>query len=1139
MKEFRSLLVGMIVGIGLIAGWHLLQAQDTVTTDLNNLTAQDLNSMSDMQVLLLAVRQTPTIPATAAPRWGTFWSAQHAPGTPHEWPPMPGNVNQSPMWNLGDDQFLLDDFNVDYAAISAQAELEAALTSSSMMKLSMKSSSLSTAYAYGNPVYLTNMAAVSAGDGSMTASFSIVGGTNFVPYDILMVTNLVTPAAQWNWLGIGYTSNRYTFPRQPSDIAFYKLARPSKTMTVGFGNDSVGQCDVPFGLTNVLQVAGGGGQSLALRTDGTVVAWGQNYYGQATVPTNLTGVAMVSAGWYHSLAMLTNGTVIAWGINSSPLFGGLNVTNVPASLTNAIVISAQALHSLALTSNGTVVAWGYDGGTGVTNVPAGLSNVVAIAAGYLHNLAVTTNSNGTVVAWGANGDGQCSVPAGLSNVVDVAAGAYHSLALLQNGTVVAWGDDIDGEIDVPAGLTNVVAIAASGDPDYAAYSMALKSDGTVVVWGDDAAANPGGGLNDVVAIGAGADHALAVRTGPPTPVITLEPTDEYQVPGGNATFTARGAGLYGVIYQWQSNGVNVTGATAAALTVTNVQAAQTNGYYDVVVTDNTGWGSIVSSNASLHFVTPPVILSQSPLPTNQTVLYLTNVSLSVMATAPGMTNGFPLSYQWQFNGMNVGGNSASYVFQANANSTGTYSVVVSNAAGSTNAAWYVTVIGSHLQIIQQPSNQYQIAGGSVTFVSSAISSNTVAYQWQFNATNIVGATNSVLTLANVQAAQQGNYDAVINDSVNNLTSSNATFYLVTPPAIVSQTFPTNIVPIFQTNVILSIEATAPGLTNGFPLGYQWQFDGTNISGQTLSNYTFTAINSGHYSIIVTNAAGSTSATWQVTVNYGTLAYYLATNAVGYANGYSPIYSNMLELANWTSATYSGTNLALLTNAVWSTNCWLHGVQGLSATCIGYSNGISGQFLITMVSPRHYLRANHIGALSSSTLIAFLDTNNVIYWRTAVQETRVATSDTDVGILNADLPSSIGYLPVTPTNWANYLPTANYVQGIGLHQDLSLFSQPMQFSFSVINWSSQVAPLFGLGTNWDIGLYSGDSSNPEMLLVGNELVLTSHNFTANSGPNYAGQFDAINQQMHYLSTNNAVGSDYHLTQFTLTNWPSLH
>jgi len=39
---------------------------------------------------------------------------------------------------------------------------------------------------------------------------------------------------------------------------------------------------------------------------------------------------------------------------------------------------------------------------------------------------------------------------------------WNSLVLRSNGTVVAWGYNSQGETDVPPGLTNIVAIAGGG-----------------------------------------------------------------------------------------------------------------------------------------------------------------------------------------------------------------------------------------------------------------------------------------------------------------------------------------------------------------------------------------------------------------------------------------------------------------------------------------------------------------------------------------------------------------------------------------------------------------------------------------------------------------------------------------------------
>src|SRR5207302_1649021 len=138
------------------------------------------------------------------------------------------------------------------------------------------------------------------------------------------------------------------------------------------------------------------------------------------------------------------------------------------------------------------------------------------------------------------------------------------------------------------------------------------------------------------------------------------------------------------------------------------------------------------------------------------------------------------------------------------------------------------------------------------------------------------------------------------------------------------------------------------------------------------------------------------------------------------------------------------------------------------TSIGCSNGTAAQFLISMVSPRHFLYATHVGR--GGRLYAFLDTNNVIYWRAPVQSVQVGTSDTSVGILDADLPTSVGFLPVLPTNYSRWLPTngSSYVQGVGMSQDNKIFPQPLAFGCSGwVAWNRSVTVPFGLGTNWNV------------------------------------------------------------------------
>ncbi len=210
MKSTRSALLAGAISIALLSPNHPQQTTAAPSGD-------------DLQTLIQAVESTTPLPAAAAPPGGNFFTIQHG----EDWPPLPADTVGVPFWDLGGGIYLLDDRNVDWGAIQQEAEAEASLLPPSSSGLSMTTSSLlSGGYAYGMPVFLTNLALSSSAPQPIEVSFSVVGGTNNVPYDILTSSNLTKPVSEWTWLGIGYTSNRYTFSNQPLAQAFYILAKP-------------------------------------------------------------------------------------------------------------------------------------------------------------------------------------------------------------------------------------------------------------------------------------------------------------------------------------------------------------------------------------------------------------------------------------------------------------------------------------------------------------------------------------------------------------------------------------------------------------------------------------------------------------------------------------------------------------------------------------------------------------------------------------------------------------------------------------------------------------------------------------------------------------------------------------------------
>jgi hypothetical protein len=121
----KSAMIAAILGAAGIAGLMLAHAQETGTVTKKPVHAETINP--ELAAELAAVEQLPTIAADTEPRVGTFYSAQ----CPY-WPPLPCNFYGVPVWDLGDGIYLLDDLQINYAEIEAEATASATTMSANV-----------------------------------------------------------------------------------------------------------------------------------------------------------------------------------------------------------------------------------------------------------------------------------------------------------------------------------------------------------------------------------------------------------------------------------------------------------------------------------------------------------------------------------------------------------------------------------------------------------------------------------------------------------------------------------------------------------------------------------------------------------------------------------------------------------------------------------------------------------------------------------------------------------------------------------------------------------------------------------------------------------------------------------------------
>jgi hypothetical protein len=376
--------------------------------------------------------------------------------------------------------------------------------------------------------------------------------------------------------------------------------------------------------------------------------------------------------------------------------------------------------------------------------------------------------DGTVEAWGADFVGQTEVPPVATNIVSIGAGSTHSLAVSADGAELLWGRILGSFItNIPAGLTNSAMVAPGPGAQHA---LTLRADGSVVDWG------------------ASASNSALLTNVPPAA------TNIISVAVG--AFHSLALRADGTVIAWGENSYGVISVPSSASNVVAVSA----GWYQNLALRADGtlvqWGNQIGS--------------------------IPQAASNIVAIACGGNHNMALRadgklFAW---GQNYSGQITIPAWVTN----------VVGIAGSSSASFALE--GSGPPLVSTPLiNRSVLAGGKVYFRASAVGVWPLSYQWQFNGTNLDGATNQLFIIANAQPSQMGAYSVVVTNALGSISSPSAWLTVIPKESVIISES------MLVTNGQASFLATSPA-------GLKWSVQASSnlvdwLDLRTLTNATGT------------------------------------------------------------------------------------------------------------------------------------------------------------------------------------------------------------------------------------------------------------------------------------------------------------
>lgn len=214
--------------------------------------------------------------------------------------------------------------------------------------------------------------------------------------------------------------------------------------------------------------------------------------------------------------------------------------------------------------------------------------------------------------------------------------------------------------------------------------------------------------------------------------------------------------------------------------------------------------------------------------------WTTNQGGNVTFTASVQAGSPPFTYQWAFNNNPISGQTSNTLTLTDVQTTqsGTYSVTVANAFGSTNVQAQLTVNMGPAQLVQdiQPTNVITYEGTPVTLTVGVGGSLPVYYQWYQDGSRVAGATNSSFT-----------FDALLGTNTYYCVASNNFSYSEGSGPVTSSTATVDgaaVSMVNPANFNSRLKITFTGFTNSETLQYFPALVrlGTNLTGFSYAEF---------------------------------------------------------------------------------------------------------------------------------------------------------------------------------------------------------------------------------------------------------------------------------------------------------------